>query len=242
MQIGQYEAKIVSKIGPTITEGALETPGTTRILLVEDHSSFRQALALILEREENFAVVGQASTLAEARDMAEGVDVAVVDLALPDGSGTDLIRELHAEQPHLMSLVLSATLDQTQLARAIEAGAAGILHKSAAIDDIVGSVRRLKDGEAIISPNDVIAMLRLASREREKERQAQRSIERLTRREREVLQALAEGLDGKEIASKLHITAETERTHMVNILNKLGLHSRLQALIFAVRHGIVDIG
>ena len=217
----------------------------TRILLVEDHASFRQALAFMFEREPEFAVVGQAGTLAEARRFlngsAEETDVAVCDLALPDGDGFDLIEELAANGGEVITLVLSASLEPARFARAVEAGASGVLHKAAAIGDIVEAVKRLRAGEALLSPDEVIGMLRMVSRQRQEQLEAQRAIDRLTRREREVLQALAEGLDSKDIAEKLHITVETERTHMVNILNKLGVHSRLQALVFAARNGLVEI-
>src|SRR5215210_5141664 len=214
---------------------------STRILLVEDHASFRQALAFMFEREREFVVTGQAGSLAEARafirKVPDGVDVAVVDLALPDGDGFELIEEL-ASRPDVMTLVLSASLEPTRFARAVEAG---VLHKSAAIGEVVEAVRRLKSGEALLSPAEVIEMLRMVSRKRQKEYEAQRAIEKLTPREKQVLQALGEGLDSKDIAEKLHITVETERTHMVNILGKLDVHSRLQALVFAARHGLVEI-
>ena len=217
---------------------------STRILLVEDHASFRQALAFMFEREREFIVTGQAGTLAEAhafvRKARDGLDVAVVDLGLPDGDGFELIEEL-SSRPDVMTLVLSASLEPARFAQAVEAGAAGVLHKSAAIGEIVDAVRRLRAGEALLSPTEVIEMLRLVSRRRQEEYEAQRAIEKLTPREKQVLQALAEGLDSKDIAQKLHITIETERTHMVNILNKLGVHSRLQALVFAARYGIVEI-
>lgn len=217
----------------------------TRILLVEDHASFRQALAFMFEREDEFAVVGQAGTLAEAREFLNGstdaTDVAVCDLALPDGDGFDLIEELAEKGSSVTTLVLSASLEPARFARAVEAGASGVLHKAAAIGDIVDAVRRLKAGEALLSPNEIIEMLRMVSRKRQEELEAQKAIDRLTRREKEVLQALAEGLDSKDIAQKLHITVETERTHMVNILNKLDVHSRLQALVFAARNGVVEI-
>ncbi len=217
----------------------------TRILLVEDHASFRQALAFMFEREPEFTVVGQAGTLAEARQFLNGsrgeTDVAVCDLALPDGDGFDLIEELAARDGKVITLVLSASLEPARFARAVEAGASGVLHKAAAIGDIVEAVKRLRAGEALLSPDEVIEMLRMVSRQRQEQLDAQRAIDRLTRREREVLQALAEGLDSKDIAEKLHITVETERTHMVNILNKLGVHSRLQALVFAARNGLVEI-
>ncbi|QIN81361.1 response regulator [Rubrobacter tropicus] len=217
----------------------------TRILLVEDHASFRQALAFMFEREDEFVVVGQAGTLAEAREFlngsADATDVAVCDLALPDGDGFDLIEELAEKGSAVTTLVLSASLEPARFARAVEAGASGVLHKAAAIGDIVDAVRRLKAGEALLSPNEIIEMLRMVSRKRQEELEAQKAIDRLTRREKEVLQALAEGLDSKDIAQKLHITVETERTHMVNILNKLDVHSRLQALVFAARNGVVEI-
>ena len=217
----------------------------TRILLVEDHASFRQALAFMFEREEGFTVVGQAGSLAEARQFLNGstgsTDVAVCDLALPDGDGFDLIEELAVDGGGVTTLVLSASLEPARFARAVEAGASGVLHKAAAIGDIVEAVKRLRAGEALLSPGEVIEMLRMVSRQRQEELEAQKAIDRLTRREREVLQALAEGLDSKDIAEKLHITVETERTHMVNILNKLGVHSRLQALVFAARNGLVEI-
>ena len=215
----------------------------TRILLVEDHASFRQALAYLLEAESEFAVTAQAGSIAEAREATKGpgeVDVAVVDLGLPDGDGVELIRELSSEEPNVTILVLSASIDRTQFARAVEAGAAGVLHKAAAIKEIVDAVRRLQAGEALLSPNEVIEMLRVVSNERQKGHEARLLLEKLTSRERQVLEALAEGLDSKEIAQRLHITVETERTHMVNILNKLGAHSRLQALVFAARHGLVE--
>lgn len=234
-----------------IIDKSAETSGTqtTRILLVEDHASFRQALAFMFEREQEFSVAAQAGSLAEAREvlsgMPEGVDVAVVDLGLPDGDGFELIEEFSTGVlrggAKITTLVLSASLEPARFARAVEAGASGVLHKAAAIGEIVESVRRLRAGEALISPTQTIEMLRLTSRRRQEEYEVQKAIEKLTRREKEVLQALAEGLDSKEIAQKLHITIETERTHMVNILNKIGVHSRLQALVFAARNGIVEI-
>lgn len=214
-------------------------------MLVEDHVSFRQALAFMFEREPEFEVVGQVGSMGEVRELPDGllrdVEVAVVDLALPDGDGLELIEDLSSNEPQIMTLVLSASLESGRFARAIEAGAGGVLHKSTPIKDIIGAVRRLKAGEALLSPGEVIEMLRVVSREREEKREALQAIEKLTSREREILRALAEGLESREIAEKLNITVETERTHMVNILSKLGVHSRLQALVFAARHGLVEI-
>jgi DNA-binding NarL/FixJ family response regulator len=212
-----------------------------RVLLVDDHAAFRQALAFMLEREPDITVVGQAQSLAEAREMLKDVDVAVLDLGLPDGNGADLISELRSASPHSMVLVLTASTNRKEIAQAIEAGAAGVIHKSAHIDEIMGAVRRLSMGEHLLSTREVVEMLRLAREARELDREAQLVLSRLTPREQEVLQALACGLNDKEIAQRLQISTQTARTHMVNILNKLGVDSRLEALLFAIRHGVVKI-
>jgi two-component system nitrate/nitrite response regulator NarL len=214
---------------------------TVRLGLIEDHSVVRQALAFVLEREAGFEVVAQAGSVAEAREFPTEVDVAIIDLGLPDGNGTDVIRELRKKNPKTIALVLSATLDRKQLARAVEAGAAGLLHKSTPLEEIAQAVRRLLAGEALIAMEEVIEFLRLASSEREKEYRERLSVQQLTLREEEILRALAEGLNDKQIAQRLHISFETERNHMTNIFAKLGVGSRLQAILVAVRRGIVDI-
>jgi DNA-binding NarL/FixJ family response regulator len=169
------------------------------------------------------------------------VDLGVMDLSLPDGEGIELIKDLREANPHFAALVLTASLDRAEHARAAESGAAGILHKSAGVDEIMDATRRLGEGETLLSQEELIALLRLAGQSREEEREARASIEQITPREKEVLQALGEGLSNKEIAARLHVSVDTERTHMMNILNKLGVHSRLQALLFAARHGLVEI-
>ena len=119
--------------------------------------------------------------------------------------------------------------------------ASGKQRASASIDEIISGIRRLAAGEWLHSPDEIVRLLGLANHQREQHREAQLAIQRLTMREREVLQALATGLDSKEIARLLGITISTERIHMMNILSKLGVHTRAQALVFAVRHGAVKI-
>jgi len=216
-----------------------------RVLLVDDHPSFRQALGFMLRREPGIDAVAQAGTLAEARGVLAGkggeIDVAVLDLDLPDGYGADLIKDVHAACPDARALILTGSTDRYDAARAVEMGADGVLLKAATIEEILAAVRRLAAGEQILSQREVIELLRLAGQRREEEREARRALDRLTRREREVLQALADGLNDKEMAERLHLSVRTARTHMVNILGKLGVESRLQALIFALRHGIARI-
>ncbi len=177
--------------------------------------------------------------------MLEGLeneaDLGVIDLTLPDGEGTELIKDLREANEDFAALLLTGSLDRTDHARAVEAGAAGVVHKSADVDEILDATRRISERETLLSPEELVEMLRIAGQNREEEREARANIEQLTRREREVLQALSEGLSNKEIAERLHMSVDTERTHMMNILSKLGVHSRLQALLFAARHGLVEI-
>jgi two-component system, NarL family, response regulator DevR len=214
-----------------------------RLLLVEDHASFRQTLALVFDQQPDFEVVAQAGSLGEARWVMRGreADMGVIDLALPDGEGVELIEEMCEANPEFAALVLTASLDRAEHARAIEAGAAGVLHKSADVDEILDATRRLAAGETLISSDELVEMLRLAGQSREELREARASIEQLTRREMQVLNALAEGLTNREIAERLHMSVDTERTHMMNILSKLGVHSRLQALLFAARYGLIEL-
>jgi DNA-binding NarL/FixJ family response regulator len=212
-----------------------------RVLLVDDHATFREPLAFMFDREPDFEVVAEAGTLAEARSVLEGVDLAVVDLDLPDGDGTELIGELRTANPHGMVLILTASADREVHARAVEAGACGVLHKSVRLKDVIGAAQNVMAGEPLLSQNETTELLRLAGRQREQNYEAQRAVEQLTPCEIEVLQALAEGLSDKEIAERLHIGVGTVRNHIVSIFGKLGVHSRLQALVFSVRNGVVEI-
>ena len=215
-----------------------------RVMLVEDHTAIREALASSFEAE-GFEVVGQAASMAQAQKMLEQtkhpIDVALIDLGLPDGYGADLIKELRDAHPQAQALVLSASLDRANIARAVERGAAGVLGKTAHLEEVVQAVSRLRAGQTLMPLEEVVELLRYSSTRREEEHEAHQAIEKLTPREVEVLQALAEGLDSERIAAKLNIALRTERNHMASILKKLEVHSQLQALLFALRHGLVEI-
>jgi DNA-binding NarL/FixJ family response regulator len=156
-----------------------------KILLVDDHASFRQGVAAALEAEPDLTVAGQAGSLAEARTMLDGFDVAVVDLGLPDGFGGDLIRELRAANPRAQALVLSATGERAEIARAVESGAAGVLHKSSEMAEVADSVRRLRAGETLMPLEEVVELLRFAGARKDEEHDAKQAISSLTERERE---------------------------------------------------------
>jgi DNA-binding NarL/FixJ family response regulator len=212
-----------------------------RILLVEDHAVFRQALALAFGLQPNFEVVAEAGSVAEARGLLGGIDVGVFDLDLPDGNGATLIKELHEQNRGAEALVLTASVRQVDHARAVEAGAAGLVHKSTPLNEIVDAVQRVARGETLISRRELIDLVQLAGKQREQEQATRQIVERLTPRERQVLVALGEGLSDREIAERLFISRDTVHTHMVNMMGKLDVDSRMQALIFAIRSGLVTL-
>jgi DNA-binding NarL/FixJ family response regulator len=212
-----------------------------RVLLVDDHLSFRQPLAFMLMREPDITIIGQAATVAEARPLLPAADIALIDLDLPDGEGVELLHDLRSVNPQATALVLTGNGSNVAMARAVEAGAAGVMHKARPVSEVVDAIRRLQAGQPLLSLRETIEMLRFITRQREQDRAVQATIGRLTPREREVLQALAAGLSDREIAQQLLVSTETVRTHMVNLLHKLGVDSRLKALVFAVKHDLVKI-
>lgn len=216
-----------------------------RLLLVDDHAVFRQPLAFMLEREPDLTVVAQAASveearaaLAQARD-SQPVDVALIDLQLPDGNGVEIVCAMRNANTFAQALVVTADTDHAHHARAIEAGAAGVISKTAELSAIIAAVRGVYAGESVHPPEEIIAFLRLACQERQREHATQEMLAKLTPRERQVLEALVEGLDNRAIAERLFISPETARTHVVKLLTKLHVDSRLQAAIFAIRQGIV---
>ena len=212
-----------------------------RVLLVDDHRAFLQPLAFLFGQEPDVTVVGQAESLAEARPLLAAADVVLVDLGLPDGDGAELIRALRAANPRARALVLTGSTASAEAARAVAAGAAGVLDKARPVAELVLAVRRVGRGEALLTPAEGIALQRLGAGQRAQDRAARATIGQLTPREGEVLRALADGLSDREIGTRLQVGKGTVTTHMVHLLAKLGVDSRLQALVTGVRHGLVTV-
>jgi DNA-binding NarL/FixJ family response regulator len=219
-----------------------------RVLLVDDHASFREALGFMIAREPDMRVVDQAGTFAEGVEKAreirrhDGTDVAIVDVALPDGDGIEIVAALRDAEPAGRAprvIVLTAFEDRIHLARAVEAGASAVLNKAQPIAQIVAAIRQVEAGEELVPPREMVQLLTIAGRHRAADEAARAKLESLTPREAEVLAALADGLSDQEIAERLSIGYETVRTHMVRLMRKLDVDSRLQAALFAVRHGLV---
>src|SRR5437588_5648400 len=215
----------------------------TRIgtLIVDDHRTFGEALRIAMDREKDVRVVGVATSGEEAVSIAETEqpDVVLMDIEMPGMDGIEAIRKVKAVDPNARIVVVSAHQGELILARAVEAGASGFLSKETALQDLVSSVRLAYQGEPLIEPGEVRRVLRHLRHRRAQEATEAQRAERLTPRETEILQLMADGVPTDEIASGLQVSPYTLRTHVQNVLTKLGVHSKLEALAFAIRHGKV---
>lgn len=213
---------------------------TIRVLLVDDHQLLAQSLARVLASEVDIAVVGIAGSVAEARSAArDRVDVVLMDYRLPDGTGAEATRAIKARWPSSRIVMLTAVTDDETVLESIQAGADGYLTKDRAVDEVVAAVRAADAGETLLPRSVIVGIAQrvAAARDRANER---RQIEPLTPRELEVLRALTEGLSTPEICERLFIAPNTLRTHVQNVMSKLRVHSKLEAVAFALRYHLVD--
>ncbi|GGB39267.1 DNA-binding response regulator [Flexivirga endophytica] len=218
-------------------------PEVVRTLLVEDYKIYRHGLRMILDLEDDIAVVGETGSAVEALEMAEATapDVVVLDILLPDGSGLQVCRKICARLPDTKVLMLTASDEDSDLVESVKAGATGYLLKDIAPDQLPMSIRAVASGKALLSPelgstllSEYSALVRGAPA-RDDEPTGE-----LTDRELEVLGLVARGWSNRKIAEELFIAENTVKNHVRNILDKLQLRSRMQAALYAVRGGLVD--
>ncbi|HSJ44497.1 MAG TPA: response regulator transcription factor [Euzebyales bacterium] len=211
------------------------------VVLVEDHTSYAQALAAVIELTDDIEVVGRAQSADEAAQVLgrQAADVVVVDLDLPGASGIDVLDDLRDRQAAAAAVVLTALTDEAELGRAVEAGAAAVLHKSVDVTELLEVIRRVAHGATVLAAGPTSSWLRALAAERERTWMARTIRDTLTPRETEILQLLAAGHGSDAIAARLVISADTVQTHVRNLLGKLGVGSRLEAVTLALRMGIV---
>ena len=216
-----------------------------RVLVVDDHVSFSWSLAFVFDHLGDLKVVSAPHSLAEARRvLADGLafDVALIDLDLQDGSGLDLIPEACASNRGAYAVVLSGTATERSRALAVAAGAAGVLDKAnAGPHAIAEQIRALCRGEPLISPAEAVDLVAKAAIFQREERAVRQAFASLTPRERDILQAIADGLSDKRTAERLSLSERTVGNHVAGLLRKLDVDSRLQALILAARVRVVRI-
>jgi DNA-binding NarL/FixJ family response regulator len=212
-----------------------------RILLADGHSLFREALSTALAGEPDLMVVGEARDGLEAVSEATRTSpqVAVLDADLPNGDGVRAARLIRDRIPDCRIVILAADEDPELLTAAIEAGASGYLTKASPLTELVDAIRSVHRGDTLVPARMLGSLLeRLVERRREHD-EAVRRLSRLTSREREVLGLLAQGGDNDSIAQTLVISPQTARTHIQNVLVKLGVHSRLEAAALAIQNGLL---
>ncbi len=213
-------------------------PATVRVLVVDDHEMFAASLAHALQSVPDLLVVGQATSLARARELVASAapEVVLLDHRLPDGDGVDAIADLYRIRPTARIVVLTASTSDRVLVAAMEAGAAGFIAKTQRLEDVIAGVRAAAQGDSVVSAKLLTRLLpRL-------QRRGGTGRTELTEREREILDLLAQGLSNADIADELTISVHTVRNHVANLSAKLGAHSKLEVLAIAVREGLVDGG
>ncbi len=211
-----------------------------RILLVDDHTVIRVGLKLLLERQTDFEVVGEAEDGRKAIQLAGELqpDAIVMDVAMPNLNGIEATRQITAALPKIAVVVLSMHSDESYVMRALKAGARGYLLKDSAEADLIQAIRMVVTGKSFFSPA-VSKMLLEDYVHNLRQRGIEDSYDLLTPREREVLQLAAEGKSNKEAAALLNLSSYTVETHRTNLMGKLGLHSVPELILYAVRKGII---
>jgi NarL family two-component system response regulator LiaR len=216
---------------------SMQTDGQAiRVLLVDDHAVVRQGLKMFLELDTGIEVVGEARDGVEAVEMAGKLQPAVVvmDLLMPKMTGIEATREIRRLYPEIEVLALTSVLDDNSVVEAIKSGATGYLLKNAQPEDLCQAIHAVASGKVQLSPEAATKLVREVCTETP-------PLESLTARERDVLKLLASGATNKQIASDLSIVEKTVKTHVSNVLSKLGLQSRTQAALYAVQRGWVGL-
>lgn len=216
-----------------------------RVLVVDDHALFRRGLEMVLAQETDIEVVGEAGDAEAAVERAAELlpDVVLLDVRMPKGSGIEACVSIKEVAPSARIIMLTISDEEADLYEAIKAGATGYLLKEISIDEVAGAVRAVYDGQSLISPamaSKLLTEFALMAK-RSNERSQQVPTPRLTERELEVLKLVARGLNNRDIARELFISENTVKNHIRNILEKLQLHSRMEAVVYAVREKLLEI-
>lgn len=212
------------------------------LLLVDEHQMFTEALSRLLDTERDMQPQGAVGTIAEAvlECTVRPPDVVLVDLRVPDMHGFEGIRAIRRASPASAVVVVTDLGDIDEITSAIHAGARGYVLKTRAVDELIGIIRRAAMGEMGLTAMDVPTVIGRLQIARQRENEARRTFDRLTAREGQILVLLANGRSTSETAAELHISPLTVRSHVKSILAKLGVHSKLEAVSYALRNGLVE--
>ncbi|NLU76711.1 response regulator transcription factor [Streptomyces sp. HNM0575] len=221
-----------------------QQPEPIRVLVVDDHELFRRGLEIVLAQEEDIQVVGEAGDGAEAVEKAADLlpDIVLMDVRMPKRGGIEACTSIKEVAPSAKIIMLTISDEEADLYDAIKAGATGYLLKEISTDEVSAAIRAVADGQSQISPSMAAKLLT------EFKSMIQRTDEsklvpapKLTDRELEVLKLVATGMNNRDIAKELFISENTVKNHVRNILEKLQLHSRMEAVVYAMREKILEI-
>ena len=209
----------------------MEADKRLKVLIVDDHDIVRQGLAMLLARQEDLLVVGEAGTAAQAVKKARDLepDVVVLDIRLPDGSGVEACREIRDNNKHIKVLMLTSYSNDEAVMGTIMAGASGYLLKEIRSQEIVDAIRTVGEGRSLLDPSVTAGVLERVRRGREEDPLAQ-----LTEQEHRILELIADGCTNREIAGEVNLSDKTVKNYVSNILGKLEVSRRSQAAAFLV--------
>jgi two-component system NarL family response regulator len=234
--------------GRGAADGRPENPGRPepiRTMIVDDHALFRRGLEMVLDEEEGIEVVGQASDGSEAVEKAgESLpDVVLMDIRMPRSSGIEACRAMKEVVPSAKIVMLTISDEEEDLFEAIRAGASGYLLKDLPLDEVAETVRAVHGGQSLINPSmagKLLTEFATLAKRNGQERVQQVPPPRLTDREMQVLKLVARGMNNRDIAKELFISENTVKNHVRNILEKLQIHSRMEAVMVAVREKLIE--
>ena len=211
-----------------------------RILLADDHTVLRDGLRAMLERQPDMAVIGEAADGRECVRLAaeQSPDVVVMDIGMPNMNGIEATRRILSDSPRIAVVILSMHQDESYILRSLKAGAKGYLLKDALRADVLEAIRAVAQGRSFLT-RKIARMLQEDYVRQLESRGLDDTYDLLTDREREILQLVAEGRANKEVAQLLNVSLTTVETHRTHILQKLGLHTVPELILYAVRKGII---
>jgi two-component system response regulator DevR len=207
----------------------------TRVLIVEDHQVVAEGLAALINDQDDMEVVGHVGSVAEsiARTAELQPDLVLLDFRLTDGTGADAAAGIRQMRPETKLIFLTREDSDAARFAALESGASAFIHKSRAAQEVVEAIRTVADGGSLFTPRTISQLLN-------SRREIEAQLERLTPREKEVLRLMAEGTSSRDIASRLGISYTTVRTHIRSLGSKLGVHSKLEAIVKARELALVE--
>jgi len=214
-------------------------------MIVDDHALFRRGLEMVLEGEPDIDLVGQASDGAEAVEKAaESLpDIVLMDIRMPRSNGIEACRAVKEAAPSAKIIILTISDEEEDLFEAIRAGASGYLLKDIPLDEVADTVRAVHGGQSLINPSmagKLLTEFAALARRDDEERAQEVPAPRLTEREMQVLKLVARGMNNRDIAKELFISENTVKNHVRNILEKLQIHSRMEAVMVAVREKLIE--